>query len=186
MYQSAIHPHRWKYSNTLYLCGNCLQGPHSADTQRYSLITFHKPLQQLGDRCANPAIAACSECGNRTVLGNPAPNTNFECNAAWWIKGKEAWAGHQKGLCLQSNIKCKIRFKDRVVMAGNIKKKMAGHYGLLLRNKVRDQLSRERLPDLVESNHHLFPVGQVLINTVKELCLFKSTSCHSSACGREP
>lgn len=142
MYQSTIHPHRSKYSNTLYLCSTWLQGPHSADTQHYSLITFHKPLQRLGDRCANPAITACSQWGNRVVLGNPILSLNFKCNAVWWIKGKEALAGYQKGLCLQSNIKHKIRFKDRVVTSGN--KKMVRHYRLLLRNKMRPVI-RERL-----------------------------------------
>jgi hypothetical protein len=114
MYQSTIHPHRSKYSNILYLCSTWLQGPHSADTQHYSLITFHKPLQRLGDCCANPAITVCSEWGNRMVLGNPAPSVNIKCNTAWWIKGKNAWRGYQQGLCLQSNIKCKIRFKNIV------------------------------------------------------------------------
>lgn len=98
-----IHPHRSKYSNTLYLCRTWLQGPHGAHTKHYSLITFHKSLQRWGGCCANPANPTLSEFSkrwSRMVLKNPARNLNFLCKAAFWIKCKKAWAGHQKRLCL--------------------------------------------------------------------------------------
>ena len=166
MCQSTIHPYRSKYSNTLYLCSTWPQGPHSADTQHYSLITFRKPLQPLGDRCANPAITACFQCRNRMVLGKPATSLNFKCNATWWIKGKEAWAAIRKGFVCRTPFSVNLGSRIECSWLVVLKKKMTRHYRLLLRNKVRDQLSRERLSEfLVQSNHHVFPVCQWLITT---------------------
>lgn len=118
MYQSTIHPHRSRDSNTLYSCSTWPQGTHRTDTH-CSQITFLRPLQRPGDRCANSAVAVSFPRGNRTARGNPAWRLNSKCRAAWWIRGKEVWAGWKR-LCLQGTIRCKTRFNNRVVVADNI------------------------------------------------------------------
>ena len=177
----TIHPHGSRDSNTLYSCSTRPQGPHRADTQHCSLIGFSGP-------CSDRATAVQIPPSLRTLRGET--QRRLEIHPCIWTPsvrlpdelGAKRPGLARKGLCLQGTIRCKTRFSNRVVISSVqfsrsvvsdclliIFFKMTRHYWSLLRNKVRDQLPRERWSEpLTQSDHHASPVCRWLITTQYE------------------